>query len=67
MSDDTQTDDTQTPDTSAEAPRDEKLAQLIKEVDEDPDTEGASEMSDRLRDQTEQSESEYEDPGEVVD
>lgn len=41
MSDDTQTEDTQTPDTSTEAPRDEKLAQLIKEVDEDPDTEGS--------------------------
>jgi len=60
-------DDNQTPDPSAEAPRDEKLAELIKEVDEDPDTEGASEMSDRLRDQTEQSESERENPGDVVD
>ena len=40
-------DDTQTPDTSSDAPRDEKLAELIKEVDEDPGTEGASEMSDR--------------------
>ncbi|KQM61009.1 hypothetical protein [Agreia sp. Leaf210] len=60
-------DDTQTPDTSSDAPRDEKLAELIKEVDEDPGTEGASEMSDRLRDQTEQSESDSEEPGDLVD
>jgi hypothetical protein len=55
------------PDESGDAPRDEKLAELIKQVDEDPGAEGASEMSDRLRDQTEQSSAEPEHPGDLED
>jgi hypothetical protein len=54
-------------DPAADAPRDEELAELIKEVDEDEDGEGASGMSDRLRDRTEQSESLPESPADVVD
>lgn len=53
-------------DSEASAPRDEELAALIKEVDED-DGQGASGMSDRLRDRTEQSAAEPEAPGDLED
>ncbi|WP_374947337.1 hypothetical protein [Agreia sp.] len=59
--------DTPAPDASDETPRDEKLAELIEEVDEDPGTDGASDMSDRLRDKTEQSAAVEEQPGDLED
>jgi hypothetical protein len=55
------------PGPAADAPRDEELAELIKEADEDEEGQGASGMSDRLRDRTEQSESLPESPADVVD
>ncbi|MCS5721049.1 hypothetical protein N1028_02200 [Herbiconiux sp. CPCC 203407] len=55
------------PDPAVTAPRDEELAELIKEADEDEDGQGASGMSDRLRDRTEQSESVPESPADLVD
>ncbi|WP_066038851.1 hypothetical protein [Herbiconiux solani] len=62
------TSDAGTPsDDSAAAPRDDDLAELIREVDEDPDAEGASEMSDRLRDRTPQTAAEPEDAGDLED
>jgi hypothetical protein len=55
------------PGPAGEAPRDEELAELIKEADEDEEGQGASGMSDRLRDRTEQSESLPESPADLVD
>jgi hypothetical protein len=60
-------DSTSSPDPAASAPRDEELAELIKEVDEDEDAQGASDMSDRLRDRTEQSASVPESPADLED
>lgn len=51
---------------SADAPRDDELAELIKAADEDEGA-GASEMSDRLRDRTEQSAAEPEQAGDLED
>ncbi|MCS5716139.1 hypothetical protein NVV95_16455 [Herbiconiux sp. CPCC 205716] len=53
-------------DGTADAPRDEELAALIKAADEDEGA-GASEMSDRLRDRTEQSAAEPEQAGDLED
>ncbi|GLK17921.1 hypothetical protein [Herbiconiux flava] len=51
---------------TADAPRDDELAELIKAADEDEGA-GASEMSDRLRDRTEQSAAEPEQAGDLED
>ena len=59
--------DAGTPSDDTETPRDEDLAELIREVDEDPDAEGASEMSDRLRDRTPETAAEPEDQGDLED
>ena len=57
----------ETPGGTAGPSKDGDLADLIKQVDEDPDADGASAMSDRLRDATPETSAEPESPADVVD